>query len=106
MTYKVAITSRAESDRQRAYEWYRENYSEEYATRWFNGISEAMNSLAGHPEWCSTASENHRFQFKLYELDYGTKRNKHRILFRIHCDIVLVMHIRHSAQRELTAGDL
>jgi len=106
MTYKVALTSRAELDRQRAYEWCRKNYSEAYATRWFNGISRVMDSLARHPERWHMASEKDRFQFKLYELTYGTKRNKHRVLYRIHNDLVLVLHIRHSAQRDLTENDL
>lgn len=106
MTYKVALTSRAELDRQRAYEWYRKKYSEAYATRWFNGISRAMDSLARHPERCHTASENDRFQFKLHELTYGKRKNKHRILYRMQNELVLVLHIRHSAQRELTEDEL
>jgi hypothetical protein len=65
-----------------------------------------MDSLARHPDWCHTASESDRFQFTLYELSLGTKKNKHRILFRIHNDLVIVLRIRHSAQQELTEGDL
>lgn len=65
MNYKVVLTARAELDRKRAYEWYRENYSPAYADRWFNGISSVMDSLMRHPLRCHTASENDRFQFEL-----------------------------------------
>jgi plasmid stabilization system protein ParE len=105
MTYRIAITARAQQDRERAFNWYRENYSDTFACRWFNGITQAMYSLARQPERCPRARESHRFQFELYELHYGSKKNQHRILFRIHDDIVVVLHIRHSAQRDLKEDD-
>jgi hypothetical protein len=50
--------------------------------------------------------ESERFAFDVRELLYGTKKNKHRILFTVRDDVVYILHIRHSAQRELTSDDL
>jgi plasmid stabilization system protein ParE len=102
MKYIVSLTSRAEQDRERAFEWYSKNYSPAFAHVWFNGIVGALSSLATHPERCHRARENDQFSFDLYELVYGKRRNKYRILFRIHRNIALVLHIRHSAQDDVT----
>jgi plasmid stabilization system protein ParE len=106
MKYLVSLTSRAELDRDTAFHWYAENYSNAFAIRWFNEITRAMRSLSKNPERCHKAAEDGRFSFDVYELFYGRRRNKHRILFRIYRDVVLVLHIRHAAQRELEVGDL
>jgi plasmid stabilization system protein ParE len=106
MTYKIAITRRAEQDRATAFDWYCANYSREFAVRWYNGITRAIRSLSKNPLRCSTAAESDRFPFDLRQLLYGKRRNKHRVLFTLHDDVVLVLHIRHSAQRDLTADDL
>jgi len=106
MKYKVSLTSRAERDRENAFNWYAANYSKAFATQWFNGITRAMRTLSTNPHRCHKAHENDRFPFQLYELLYGKRQNKHRILFRVYKDVVLVLHIRHSAQRDLTVEDL
>ena len=106
MTYKVSLSRRAELDREQAFDWYCANYSEAYALRWFNGITLAMATLRRNPQRCHMANENDRFQFDVHEMIYGPKKNKHRILFRIDSDLVLVLHIRHSAQRDLSDDDL
>ena len=105
MRYVVSLTARAEQDRQRAFEWYAENYFLEFAMRWFIGITKATHSLAHMPERCHKARENEFFSFGLYELLYG-KRTKHRVLFRIQANEVLVLHIRHAAQKDLDESEL
>src|SRR5262245_37397247 len=106
MKYSVSMTSRAEQDRQRAFEWYAANYSVEFATRWFNGITRAMRSLANKPQRYSKAPESAFYTFDLLELLYGRRKTKHRVLFRIHKDLVLVLRIRHAAQGDLTEGEI
>jgi plasmid stabilization system protein ParE len=106
MKYTVSLTSRAEHDREKAFEWYAENYSVEFATRWWHGVTAAMHSLANMPERCHIARESRRLSFEPHELLYGTRNNKHRILFRIQNDEVLVLHIRHTARRDLNIEDL
>ena len=106
MKYKLRLSRRAKEDRQRAYDWYAANYSDECALRWFTGITQSIESLSTDPFRRPKAIENDRFPFDLYELLYGAKKNKHRILFTVREDVVFVVHIRPSAQRELTEGDL
>jgi plasmid stabilization system protein ParE len=106
MKYKVSLTVRAEQDRDRAFDWYTANYSNSFAARWLDGVTRAMYSLARDQYRCSKAAETSRFPFELYELLYGRRRGKHRILFRVEQDVVLVLHIRHSARRDLTEDDL
>src|SRR5262245_28203183 len=81
MKYSVSMTSRAEQDRQRAFEWYAANYSVEFATRWFSGSTRAMRSLSNRPERCHKAPESASYTFDLYELPYGRRRTKHRVYF-------------------------
>jgi plasmid stabilization system protein ParE len=106
MIYRVVLTARAEQDRDAAFAWYTDNYSFEFAVRWYNGVMQAVRSLSQNPQRSGVAHENDKFPFEVRELLYGAKRRKHRILFTIHDDLVLVLHIRHSAQRDLTVDDL
>jgi plasmid stabilization system protein ParE len=103
MKYRVNLSRHAREDRERAFEWYVANFSEEYAVRWFNGITDAIEKLATN---LPKALEDDRFPFNLYEMLYGTKKSKHRILFTLRKNVVFVVRIRHSAQRELTDDDL
>jgi plasmid stabilization system protein ParE len=106
MKYEIRLSRRATEDRNRAYAWYATNYSEEFALRWFTGITNAIESLAASAMSQPKAIESNRFTFDVYEVLYGSKRNKHRILFTFRDDVVYILHIRHSAQRELTEDDL
>jgi plasmid stabilization system protein ParE len=106
MKYKLIISTRAQLDRDRAYEWYKSNYPKEFADRWYEGIANAVGSLRQNPLRCGKAHEAHQFSFALYELLFGKRRNKHRILFTVHEDTVVILHLRHSAQRDLTKDDL
>lgn len=105
MNYKVSLSVRAEQDRERAFDWYAEHYSEAYALRWLDGLRRTIATLAKTPRRCAKAAEHRRFDFELYELRYGTRRNKHRILFRVENNEVIVVHLRHSARRNLRKGD-
>jgi len=107
MTYKLNVARRAELDRDETFKWYRENYSEPFAVRWYIGISKAIQSLTANPLRCNVALENNRFPFKLQELLYGqSKQNRHRILFTVEGDTIYVLHIRHSARDEIREVDL
>jgi plasmid stabilization system protein ParE len=100
------ITDRAKDDRDRAFDWYCTNYSDEFAARWYDGISDAIISLARNPLLGHKAQENERFPFELYELLYGKRMNKHRILYTIQGGVVSILRIWHSAQHEVMDGDL
>jgi plasmid stabilization system protein ParE len=106
MKYTVSITPRAELDREVAYDWYAENYSPQFASRWWHGITAAMHSLAEGPEKSHLAQENDQLPFPLFEFLYGKRSNKHRILFRIEGNQIVILHIRHSARDDLRLEDL
>lgn len=106
MSFRVVLTARAERDRDSAYQWFADNYSRTFAARWYNGLQSALSSLAENPARCGLAHENDKFPFELRELLYGSRVNKHRVLFSIHEELVLVLHIRHSARRDLTQEDI
>jgi plasmid stabilization system protein ParE len=105
MTHKLIITPRAARNRDDAFEWYCANYSKEYADRWYDGISKAVESITANPLLCHKARESHLAPFELYEFLFGKRRYKHRILFTIENDAVIILRIRHSAQRDLTGDD-
>jgi plasmid stabilization system protein ParE len=106
MKYKLIITDRAKKDRDREFHWFSENYSKEFAARWYVGVSDAVRSIGRDPSIGHKADENDRFAFELYQFLYGTRKNKHRILYAIESDTVSILHIRHSAQSELTGDEL
>jgi plasmid stabilization system protein ParE len=106
MNYKLILTARAKQDRDRAYDWFNANYSAEFAARWYQGISDTVESIVQNPMHGHKAEENDRFPFELYEWLYGKRRNKHRILYTIENNIVFILSIRHSSQRDLASDDL
>jgi plasmid stabilization system protein ParE len=106
MKHKLIITQRAAQERDRAFTWYSDNYSSEFAARWYDGISQVIESLPRNLARGHKAAENDRFPFELYEVLYGKRMNKHRILYRVEGNTVAILHIRHSAQHELTESDL
>lgn len=106
MRYQVNVSLRARTERSHAFDWYTENYSPEFALRWLDGVTRAMFSLADNPQRCAKAFESGRLPIEVRELLCGGKRNKHRILFEIVGDEVVILQIRHSAQKDLTIEDL
>ena len=106
MRFTVRYARRAVEDREAAYQWFVANYSSEYALRWLRGITEAIETLKREADRYPRAAEDERLSFDVFELLYGPKRNKHRVLFEIVGEDVIVLHIRHSARRELKPEDL
>jgi plasmid stabilization system protein ParE len=103
MTYRVLLTDRAASDLDEAYRWYAER-SEEGAVRWYDGFVDALATLERNPERCALARENRKFSIEIRQLPYGRRRNW-RALFTVREDAVVVLHIRHTARREVTPDD-
>jgi plasmid stabilization system protein ParE len=106
MTFRVVLTSRAERDRDDAFHWYAENYSIDFAARWYDGLTLAIRSLSRNPTRFSVARESHTFPNEIREMLFGRRRQKHRVLFAISQDEVVVLHIRHSARCDLEIDDL
>jgi plasmid stabilization system protein ParE len=107
MTFLVHIASNAKEDQREAIRWYAENYSENFAKRWSDGIECALESLAENPHRCGLVHENRFLSVDCRQLLYGkSKKSKHRIVFTIEEKTVYVLRIRHSAQKDLKQTDL
>jgi len=104
MTHQVLLGDRAAKDLEDAYCWYAKR-SAENAARWYNGFLDAIQTLASHPERCPRAPESHKFPMEVRQLLYGRRRSW-RALFTIREETVVVLHIRHTARRDLGPDDL
>ncbi len=107
MSYRVFITERADDDLQQACTWWAKNRSVEQAEKWYDNFAKAIRSLAENPDRCPLAKENKAFPCELRQLNYGLgKYLTHRAVFTIRPDMVLVLRVRHLAQRSLSSEDL
>jgi len=104
MNYDIVLTDRAARDLDEAYRWYAER-APETAARWYNGFLSALDSLATNPQRCSLAAESRKFPTELRQLHYGRRRS-YRALFVIREQTVVVLHIRHTARRDVTPEEL
>lgn len=103
MKYRVRTTPRAESDAMAIYTWIAEHERQpENASRWLDGLQEAIESLTTQPRRCSLAPESRSFADEIRQLLY----HRHRILFMIEHDVVFVLHIRHGSRLAARDPDL
>lgn len=107
MSYRVLIVPSAENDIRHAVRWWSENRSAEQAERWYNRICPAIATLTQNPERCPLAAETDLLPTGLWQLHFGvSRRATHRIVFTIDDQTVLVLRVRHIAQRALQVDDL
>jgi plasmid stabilization system protein ParE len=107
MSYQVSLTEQAHRDLLESCAWWAENRSAEQAERWYDGFAKAIRSLATKPENRPLAPENEAFPYELRQLHYGLgKRPTHRAVFTIRPDTVLVLRVRHLAQKPLSPDNL
>jgi plasmid stabilization system protein ParE len=100
MTYRVIIETPAQADMEEAYRRMAQ-VSPERAAHWYNGLIDAVNSLATLPARCPYAPENALFPEDIRQLLYGKRGSVYRILFTVVKETVHVLHVRHSARRPL-----
>jgi len=106
MTYDVVLTDRAYDEMNAAYLWWAEHRSPLQADKWYNAFADAIASLSVNLERCPLARENDRFPLEIRNLYFGIgRRRTHRAVFTIRPEMVLVMTVRHLAQRDLTPDD-
>jgi plasmid stabilization system protein ParE len=107
MTHVVVLTDRAHAEMEAAYLWWAEHRSRSQADRWYNAFADAIESLASNPDRCRLARENDCFPCEIRDLNFGIgRRRTHRAVFTIRRDMVLVLAVRHLAQRELSPDDV
>jgi len=76
MTYIIHVAGVAKEDQRETICWYAENYSEDYAKRWNDGIEQAIHSLRENPQRCALVHENDRLSEDVRQLLYGkSKKN-------------------------------
>ena len=107
MSYVVAYTQRALAELEEATDWWARHHSPVEAARWYAGFSAAIDSLAENPCCWPVARENGLFPYELRELPYGLgSRPTHRAVFTIRPEAVVILTIRHGAQKDLSVDDL
>ena len=105
MTFQVDITPGAESEIEKAYNWYR-GQNPSFADRWFRELMNTIATLQEKPRRCALAVENDVFSEEVRQLLYGKSRHVYRILFTIRTDAVYVLYVRHAAQAPITEEEL
>jgi plasmid stabilization system protein ParE len=103
MAFLVRIAARAERDLVSLYGEISAPASTR-ARQWYQGLKQAILSLAEHPTRCPITPENKRFRHLLY----GSKPHLYRIIYRVsqRQKEVDVLHIRRGARRKFRVADL
>ena len=103
MEYEVSFSRRAEIDLDLLFLKIDAENSEA-ALKWYLGLREAVLSLDMNPSRCPVTPESKSHRHLLY----GRRADMYRVIFRIfeRTKEVVIMHIRHGAQRPFTSADL
>jgi toxin ParE1/3/4 len=98
MAYVVRTTLRAEQDLHSIF-LYIQADSSPAANKWFNGLVDAIQTLAQHPLRSPKIPENRNLRHLLY----GNKPHIYRILYSVdlHTQTVTIIHIRHHARKPI-----
>jgi plasmid stabilization system protein ParE len=105
MPYQIRITARALREIDEALEWLAER-APAAASRWYEQLSEAIDSLVGFPELCGLAPESEWYPGELRQLLHGKRKGMYRILLEIREDVVIILRVRHSARALLGPDEL
>jgi plasmid stabilization system protein ParE len=105
--YSVVFTEQAARELETAADWWAIHRSTLQAGRWYEGFSLKIESLSKSPERLPLADEDPEFSYELRELHYGLGAiSTHRALFTIVADFVVILTIRHAAQRAIRPDDI
>ena len=90
--YTVEVTRNALDEAEAQWEYVTVDGVTDDAIKWWNGLADAIESLADNPERCGLAPETDEFNLEVRQLLYGKrKRDKRRVLFTIKGKKVLVL---------------
>jgi plasmid stabilization system protein ParE len=107
MSLRVVITEQAEREMQAAFDWWAEHRSKKQADRWYAGLAKAIAELSNNPERHGQSRERDRFTYEIRDLLLGLgSRPTHRAVFTIRGEEVVVLTVRHLAQRDLSPRDI
>lgn len=96
MEYAVQVGARARRDVAQIAAWIAIDSPEE-SIRWLVGFWKAASSLRSFPARCRLAPESDPSAREIRQMLFGD----YRILFAIDGDEVLILNVRHGAQRSL-----
>ena len=104
--YDVILTDRAQGELDGTHKWWAANRSSQQADRWYVGFVKEMLTLEENPERCPLAPENDLFPYEVRQLHYGLGgKPTHRALYAVRPDNVVILRVRHLAQKPLTDED-
>ncbi len=103
MAYRVKLTPRAQKDVEELYRWIILRAPHQGAV-WYNGLIDAVGSLAEHPHRCSISPEGLELREEIRQLLYG--RRPYRILFWIKGKEVQVLHVRRGTRKPWNPKDI
>jgi len=107
MTYLVDFAARAVHDLEILY--VEKNAAESHAAAcWYNGLEQAVYTLASYPHRCPIAPEARRAKRKLRHLLYCQKPSVYRVIYEVdeRRRVVQVLAVRHGARQKLKPTDL
>lgn len=96
MAYRVKLAPRAQKDVEELYRWVIHRAPHQ-GSLWYNGLIEAIESLAHHPQRCPVADEGRELRQPVRQLLYG--KRPYRIFFWVLAKAVHVLHIRRGARK-------
>jgi plasmid stabilization system protein ParE len=99
MAFRVEITEEAQRDAYGILDWLISEQAGPSGLQWFEGLENAIASLANLPMRCPLAPENATASFEVRHLLYGRKPHIYRVLFTIEGDRVVILHIWHGRRK-------
>ncbi len=101
MAFQVKTTAKARRDLDGILNRLLSQEAGEAGLRWFQGLRQAVATLADFPQRCALAPENAVFPFEVRHLFYGRKPHVYRIIFTVEGNTVAVLHIRHGRRQPI-----
>ena len=101
MAFRVKTTAQAKRDLDDILERLLSQEAGETGLRWFQGLHQAVATLADSPQRCALAPESAVFPFEVRHLLYGRRPHVYRIIFTIEGNTVSVLHVRHGRRQPI-----
>src|SRR4051812_8827315 len=98
MAYKVKLTPAALASLREIYRWSKSQWSKDQANHYVRGLRRLIKGIADHPQLYPITMEKQGFEGEVHYLFYPLGRSRHRILYTIEPDLIIVLSIRHTAQ--------
>jgi toxin ParE1/3/4 len=107
MAYHIEFPERAARDLEALYV-EKDAAESQAASRWYNGLEEAVSALAVYPHRCPAAPEARKLRRELRHLLYGKKPHVYRVIYEVdeRRQTVWVLTVRHGARRKLKTSDV